>query len=102
MVYSLPAGSTTVVFLVKSKTKDFFPHLFMSLQNHNEKEDATVFPPDEMIGYEEFFDWDQDMYSMKVTFDYHNQTEGAYLAINLKYKMEQKTTSISEQTHSQN
>jgi len=47
-----------------------------------------IFPPDEMIGYEEFYDWDQDMYQMKVSFDYHNQSEGSYLAMNLKYNLE--------------
>ena len=67
LIYTLPEGNSTVVFFVKSKTKDFFPHLYLSVQG---KDSAPIFPPDEVIGYEEFYDWDQDMYAMKVTFDF--------------------------------
>jgi hypothetical protein len=88
MIYSLPIGSTTVVLYVKSKTKNFFPHLYMSVQNYIENKGAMIFPPDETIGFEEFYDWDQDMYQMKVSFDYHDQSEGSYLAMNLKYNLE--------------
>lgn len=76
-----------MVFFVKSKTKDFFPRLYLSVQA---KDSTPIFPPDEVIGYEEFYDWDQDMYAMKVTFEFFNQGEGAFLAMNLKYKMSNK------------
>lgn len=36
------------------------------------------------------------MYAMKVTFEYYDQEEGTYLAMNLKYKMENKAESITE------
>jgi len=93
MIFNLPQGSSTVVLTVKSKTPDFFPKLYVRFAN---SKDNLVFPPDELIVYDvyEEKDWDQDLYAMKASVTYDNVTEGAFLALNLKYHTANKHESI--------
>lgn len=44
-----------------------------------------TFPPDELIKYEIYQDWDRDLYAMKASITFKDLPEKSFLAMNLMY-----------------
>jgi hypothetical protein len=65
-LYDLPKGNSTVVFNIRSKTKAFYPILYVSIHK-NLQNNYLQFPPSELIDYYYFeqTDWDIDMFHFK-------------------------------------
>ena len=82
LIYNLPSGDTSVVFYVRSKTPGFYPRLVYSLQFDSSN---FTYPPDELAPYEQYTNWDEDLYSLKTTANFKGLPQRAFLIINLMY-----------------
>lgn len=83
-IYDLPKGESTVVFNIRSKTKGFFPLLYVVL--HKNLEDNYLrFAPTELVDFY-YFDqdsWDFDLYHFKQSMLFEDLPDEASLAITL-------------------
>jgi hypothetical protein len=89
MIFDFPRGNSTVMFNIKSKTKDFFPILYYRIY-HGQEAHSIVFPPSELVdSYHSLTEpmWDKDMYLLRHTEEIVNAQEDAGLALNLVYNL---------------
>ena len=73
MTFSLSPGNDTVVITVKSKTKNFFPVLY--IKEHHEGASLYKELPIPGAGEIEIFgveEWDKDLYLLKHTIEFDN------------------------------
>jgi hypothetical protein len=85
LVMNIPAGNSTVAFQVRSKTPGFYPKLFVS--SNQSLGDQAIFPPSELLDFDVFERWDQDLYSLRASKSF-SVSEPSIIALNLLYHSE--------------
>lgn len=85
--FDFPGGNSTLLFNIKSKTKDFFPLLYYRTYSGREGNENVIFPPSEMVAFDTFEEdlWDKDLYLLKSSAEIVDAPEDAGLALTLLY-----------------
>lgn len=87
MILNLPTGNNTIQINVKSKTKGFYPHLYMGIFAGDEYEHIDFGKPGmwQRTSFYIFNNWNRDLGMMRFTQSLYNVQPNSVLAVNMMY-----------------